>query len=206
MHIQILNQGYGNSKSLSIALQKIKHNLEIEHLAHVPKKTTKHPDFLFLPGVGNFGHAMRTLRAGGWDDYIQLLIEKGVTVVGICLGLQLFADSSEEAPGVQGLGLISGHVRKLEANLSRVPNTGWRSIVEIQKSADIPWDFTKRTFYFTHSYYLDVRDKEFVRATSYHGDKEFPAMIYKDNIIATQFHIEKSGHDGLELLRWIIEK
>ncbi len=207
MLIQILHQGYGNSKSLAYAIQRIRNDVEIEVLCgeYLPENTRR-PHIFFLPGVGNFGLAMSRIYERNWDSYINKLVSDDVKIVGICLGMQLLAKRSDESPEVEGLGLIEGTVEKLNTLNSRVPHVGWKR-VEFPKDRLNEWgEHASRKFYFTHSYHFACATSSSILATSWHGQSEFVAAVAQDNLLGFQFHLEKSGEDGLALLEQVLER
>ena len=161
---------------------------------------------VILPGVGAFGEAMKQLRIAKLDDCIMLFIESGRPFVGICLGLQLLFESSEEFGHQTGLSVIKGTVKKLTYNregLLRypVPQVGWNRLKKVNDWDDTllhrnnPADF----MYFVHSYYVEPKDPKIVRATTIYGQKEYCSAIQDGNIFATQFHPEKSGLLGIRI-------
>ncbi len=189
-----------------MAVKRVKSRIEIEFIgAHTNLEGLDYPDFFFLPGVGNYGVGAKKIRDNGLSKYINTLASNGVSVVGICLGMQLLGDGSEESPMEKGLGLIPGHVKRLDDEYARVPNVGWRP-VNFKNGYDNLFPKDIRNFYFTHSFYFEPIDAKNVIATSDHGNIHFPAAIRRDNVFGFQFHLEKSGTDGLEILRCILDQ
>jgi imidazole glycerol phosphate synthase glutamine amidotransferase subunit len=205
VHVQILHLGYGNSKSLEYVLNRISNDIFIERLdGKCEEKKRSLPEILFLPGVGNFGLAMEQIRAGNWDAHVERLAQEKVKIVGICLGMQLLGYDSEESASFKGLGLIPGRVKKLNKLNSRVPNVGWRPI-EMTSISPHHWsEFNARSFYFTHSYYFHHTEEDNVVATVEHGSHKFASIVKNESTYGFQFHLEKSGSDGLEFLRKVI--
>ena len=158
-------------------------------------------DKVILPGVGAFGDAMDRLHQYGLVDVIKEVVKKGTPFLGICLGLQLMFESSEEGPGVKGLGLLPGKiVRFPEKEGYKIPHMGWNSI-EIKKGAKILQGIgTNPYVYFVHSYYLQAADPDDVAATTEYIT-QVHASVEHDNIFACQFHPEKSGDVGLQILK-----
>jgi glutamine amidotransferase len=153
---------------------------------------------IVLPGVGAFGKCMENLRSYGLIDLLHEVIASGKRYLGICLGMQILLESSEEAPGVRGLGVIRGRVVRFPGNL-KVPHMGWNSVNVVKPSAileDIP---TGSHFYFVHSYYPEPAEE--VAATTTDYGLQFVSALEKDNVFACQFHPEKSQRVGLQLLR-----
>jgi len=161
-------------------------------------------DAIVLPGVGSFGDAMRQLTKCGWCGFIRQWIADDRPFLGICLGMQMLLDSSEEAPGVPGLGIFHGSVRKFpEDRGEKVPHMGWNTI-KARPGDRFFSDAEDPYFYFVHSFYVDPEDKSLAAA---HTDYIFPfvSAISKGNLLATQFHPEKSQARGLALLRSFIK-
>lgn len=161
---------------------------------------------IILPGVGAFAEAMKQLRVSKLDDCILSFIESGRPFIGICLGLQLLFDSSEEFGYHEGLAAIRGTVKKLVYNRDgllryTVPQIGWNTIKRINDwdktllRQNAPGDF----MYFVHSYYVQPADPRIVQATTVYGQKEYCSAIQYNNIFATQFHPEKSGRVGIRI-------
>jgi len=196
--IAIVNYGVGNLKSVKRALEK---------LGATPLITLKGEDLItadaiILPGVGSFKSAMEGLK-----PMLQSLYEAvkgGKPILGICLGLQLYFEWSEEGGGVKGLGLIEGHVDKLPSTV-KVPHMGWNTIKIEAESPLIEGVPDEAYVYFVHSYKVNPRRHENVVATTIYGVK-FPSMVEaKPSIFGTQFHPEKSGKIGLTMLKNFIE-
>lgn len=194
--ITIIDYGMGNLRSVSKAL---------EHLG-IPCEITSDPEKvasarrLILPGVGAFGDAMEELQRRGLVPAIHRFVQTGRPLLGICLGMQVLMDSSEEAPGVPGLSLIPGTVRRFRTEL-KVPHMGWNCVRQVTPAPlfrDIP---DGEHFYFVHSYYCDPTPENqdaVAGRTDYALD--FPSVLWRGNIMATQYHPEKSQTRGLKLL------
>ena len=162
---------------------------------------------VILPGVGAFGEAMSNLRSRGLDESIKEFAASGKPLFGVCLGLQLLFETSEEFGEHQGLGLIQGSVVKFHLDNKRdirhpIPQVGWNQVHETSQS----WDDTFLSdndsgdfMYFVHSYYVQPVSKEIVVASTTYGYQEYCSAIKKDNIFATQFHPEKSGSAGIKI-------
>ncbi len=160
-------------------------------------------DAIVLPGVGAFGEAMRRIRAQGLDRVALAAREDGTPLLGICLGLQLLFDESEESPGVRGLGLLAGPVRRLETT-KKLPQIGW-NVVDWAPGPLAPDDPepAAATYYFVHTYAAHPTDPAHVLGTADHGGR-FVAAAGDGEVAGVQFHPEKSSRAGLALLgRWL---
>ena len=157
-------------------------------------------DHVILPGVGAFGDAMKRLDASGLSDTIRRVCREGIPFLGICLGLQLLFDSSEESPGVKGLGIFGGSVRRFPSSSGlKVPNIGWNSLEYVNKSRILEGVDEGSFVYFVHSYYADPEDRGIVTSEIDYGVKAV-ASVESDNVFACQFHPEKSSDNGLKIL------
>ena len=157
-------------------------------------------DRVILPGVGAFGDAMASLKKEGLVNVIGDFIATGKPFLGICLGLQLLFESSEESPGVTGLGLLPGKVLRLPDRGLKIPHIGWNDL-SLHKTDGIFRGIGSNPYmYFVHSYYLQAEDFSIVSATAQYGT-EIHAAVAKNNLYATQFHPEKSGDVGLRILK-----
>ena len=194
--IAIIDYDAGNIKSVEKAVQFLGHECTTTRDA----KVIGSADHVILPGVGAFGDAMKRLEGYGLVSVIKEACGSGVPFLGICLGLQLLFDSSEEAPGVEGLGVLKGSIKKLPAkNGLKVPNIGWNSLT-LGGSGRLFEGIKDGSFvYFVHSYYLDAKDKDIVKATIDYG-VTVDASCESGNVFACQFHPEKSSDTGLKIL------
>lgn len=158
-------------------------------------------DRVVLPGVGSFGDAMGKLRSMGLDEVIRETVEKGTPFLGICLGLQLLFERSDESPGVDGLGILKGEIVRIpDKEGLKIPHIGWNSLKyprEGRLFEGIPED---SYVYFVHSYYLKAADEGIVTAVTEYSTR-IHASVEKGNVYACQFHPEKSSEVGLALLR-----
>ncbi len=195
--IAIIDYDAGNLKSVEKALQHLGRDCKITRNA----KEILEADKVILPGVGAFADAMEKLQKYDLIDVIHQVVDKKTPFLGICLGLQLMFESSEEGPGVKGLGLLPGKiVRFPEKEGYKIPHMGWNSI-EIKKGAKILQGIgTNPYVYFVHSYYLQAADLDDVAATTEYIT-QVHASVEHDNIFACQFHPEKSGDVGLQILK-----
>ncbi len=160
-------------------------------------------DGLVLPGVGAFGDCMKNLAGYGLTDPIKEHVDSGKPFLGICLGLQVLFEGSDESPEVPGLGILEGRVVRFspsEEERLKVPHMGWNR-VSIKKETPVLAGIPDGSwFYFVHSYYPDPKDPGVIAVTSNYG-VEFTAAVARDNLFACQFHPEKSSADGLRILR-----
>ena len=154
-----------------------------------------------LPGVGSFGDAMGKLKEYGLDRVIYDVVDKKIPFLGICLGLQLLYESSDETPGVNGLGLLEGTINRIPDQPGlKIPHMGWNSL-NIRLGATLFQGLEDNPYvYFVHSYYLKAKHEEEVAATTFYSAL-IHASVEKDNIFACQFHPEKSSTVGLSILK-----
>lgn len=202
--ITIIDYDAGNIKSVEKALQFLNADVKISR----DRETILNSDKVILPGVGAFGDAMDKLNRYGLTDVIRDFIQTGKPFLGICLGLQLLFESSEESPGVKGLGILKGKVQRIPKSYTaddghvihqKVPQIGWNNL-DINPSSRLFKGIEGSPYvYFVHSYYLTAENDEDVAARTFYGT-EIHAAVEKDNIFATQFHPEKSSNVGLLLL------
>lgn len=195
--IAIIDYGAGNLMSVKKALDFI----------GAESKITSNPaelamaDRVILPGVGSFGDAMDAMRERGLVDAVRASALSGKPFLGICLGLQLLFAKSEESPEAEGLALLNGSISKIPSDTGlKVPHIGWNS-VEISEGSRLFKGIKNGSyFYFVHSYYLNGADENAVAGTTEYG-VEIQCAVERENLFATQFHPEKSGDIGLQLLR-----
>lgn len=195
--IAIIDYDAGNLKSVEKALAFWQEEAVItrEH------KTIMRADKVILPGVGAFGVAMEYLKKYDLISVIHEVVEKKTPFLGICLGLQLLFSGSEESGGVEGLGLLPGDIVRIpEAEGLKIPHVGWNSL-ELSNNGRLFENISNESYvYFVHSYYLKAKEKEIVKASTEYGVK-IHASVEKDNLFACQFHPEKSGQVGLNILK-----
>lgn len=199
--IGIIDYDAGNIKSVEKALQSLGQETAVTR----DPETLLQADKVILPGVGAFGDAMGRLRQYGLEEVIHQIAKKGTPFLGICLGLQLLFDSSEESPGVKGLGLLPGKILRIpDGEGLKIPHMGWNSL-EITPGARLFRGIPQDSYvYFVHSYYLKAEDPAIVAASAQYG-VSIHASVERDNIFACQFHPEKSGEIGLRILKNFIE-
>ena len=158
-------------------------------------------DKVILPGVGSFGDAMAQLKKYELDKVVHEVAEKKTPFLGICLGLQLLFESSEETPGVEGLHLLDGHILRIpEEEGLKIPHIGWNSLEFPNKGRLFKGIAEQSYVYFVHSYYLKAAEESIVTATTEYGT-HIHASVEKENIFACQFHPEKSSTVGLQILK-----
>jgi glutamine amidotransferase len=194
--IAIVDYGVGNLASLCGALRRAG--------ADDVRITRSQVDILaakavVLPGVGRFGHCASELRRLGLDVIVRVARDRGIPLLGLCVGMQLLFDASEEDPGTPGLGLYRGRVRRLSGDV-RVPHTGWNQVRIVRPHpwlADVP---DEAYFYFVHSYVVEPADEGAIVATVDHGGA-FSAAVGGADMLGLQFHPEKSGAMGISVLR-----
>ncbi len=195
--IAIIDYDAGNLKSVEKALG----HLGKETVVTRDPQTILAADQAILPGVGAFGDAMGNLHRFGLVDVIHGFADSGKPFLGICLGQQLFFESSEESPCIKGIGLLAGKIRKLPGGTGlKIPHMGWNSL-EIMDGKRLFRDIDQGAYvYFVHSYYLEASDPADVAAVTEYGTR-IHAAVEHNNLFACQFHPEKSGETGLQILR-----
>ena len=209
MKIALVDTGHANFRSVERALLASAQLLGAQIASRIEIRRSHDPDFIrtcdkiVVPGQGGFGDCVGGLRTRGVETCIVERIRAGVSYLGICLGLQALFESSSEAPGVSGLGLIEGHCEKLVPSPGiKIPHMGWNrlellhgghSVLEAA-GGDEAW------VYFVHSYHAVPTDPRHIKAVVHHGAQQVTAAVARDNIVATQFHPEKSQAVGLRLL------
>ena len=197
--IAIIDYDAGNVKSVEKALQALNQDVIITK----DKDELIAADKVILPGVGAFGEAMEKLHAYGLVDVIYELVERKKPFLGICLGLQLMFEESEESPGVKGLGLFKGKIVRFPQSELKVPQIGWNSLDFPKESLLFKGIKNGEYVYFVHSYYLKA-EEDIVAATTEYG-VTVHAAVEKGNIFACQFHPEKSSGVGLNILKNFVE-
>ena len=200
--IAIMDYGVWNLFSVEKAFLYLGADAMITNDAEVLRQADK----IVLPGVGAFVDCMKNLQASGMIPVLKEQVQAGVPLLGICVGLQILFEGSDESPEAEGLGFFRGRVRKIQADGLKIPHMGWNSL-EVRRSAkpDLFAGLPENPFvYFVHSYHAVPEDGEIVTATADYGER-LTAAVAKGNICATQFHPEKSGDVGLDILKNFID-
>ena len=195
--IAIIDYDAGNIKSVEKALKLLGQDVVI---TRNPEEILS-ADKVILPGVGAFGDAMGKLHEYGLVEVIKEVVERKIPFLGICLGLQLMLESSDETPGVEGLGLLKGKILRIpESGDLKIPHMGWNSL-HFQNEGRLFANLPQNSYvYFVHSYYLQAEDESIVKATTDYSTC-IHASVEKDNVFACQFHPEKSSDVGLTILK-----
>ena len=199
--VAIIDYDAGNIKSVEKAL----HALGYEAVITRDRETLLSADHVILPGVGAFGDAMEKLHTYGLVDVIREVVDRQIPFLGICLGLQLMFESSEEAPGIEGLSLMRGKIVRIpEAEGLKIPHIGWNSLTYPSKGRLFEGIEENSYVYFVHSYYLKAEEREVVKAATEYGTL-IDASVEKGNVFGCQFHPEKSSDVGMKILRNFLE-
>ena len=194
--IAIIDYGMGNLRSVQKAFERLGHSAEVTGDA---ERITRAPGVV-LPGVGAFAACMTNLGAAGLVEPVKQVIRAGRPFLGICLGMQLLFDESEEFGPVAGLGILPGRVVRFAADPQRkVPHMGWNSVRIVRRAPELAGIEDGAYVYFVHSYYPVPREADVVATTTPYG-QEFASSVVRDNVFACQFHPEKSQQVGLRLL------
>ena len=200
--IALIDYDAGNMRSVEKALI---------HLGEKPIVTRDREkilsaDRIILPGVGSFGDAMENLEKFGLPDILKEAVDSGIPLLGICLGMQVLFEESEESKGVKGLGFLKGKILRIPAKEGlKIPHMGWNSL-EYPREGRLFQDIPEHSYvYFVHSYYLKAEDEDIVTATADYGVK-IHASVERGNVFGCQFHPEKSGEIGLQILKNFVER
>ena len=191
--IAIIDYGAGNLRNVAKAFDY----LGIENIVTSDAAEIRKADKIVLPGVGAFGEGMANLSRFGLDEVIKQEVASGKPLLGICLGMQMLFEESEESPNVKGLGILKGTIRRLpKVGDLKIPHMGWN---DLECHGKLFAGLEKPFVYFVHSYYLDAKDKAVVSARVHYGI-DIEVAVEKDNVFGFQFHPEKSSDAGLKML------
>lgn len=198
--IAIVDYGLGNIKAFS----NIYNRLNIDCYFASSQKDLEGASKIILPGVGSFDHAMNTLNNSGLREQLDyMVLEKHVPVLGVCVGMQMMANTSEEGR-LPGLGWIPGHVRRLNVPQGQreypLPHMGWNMVSKVSSSPLMSGLGSESKFYFLHSYFFEVEEQKFQLATASYGET-FSCIVNNNNAYGVQCHPEKSHNSGIELLK-----
>lgn len=199
MNITLIDYGAGNLRSVANALRGI----GVVPTVVASGADLKTPELLVLPGVGSFGDCMEQLSRRDLLEPIRDWVAAGRPYLGICLGYQILFDSSEESPGVPGLGVLAGRVRRFESSPGlKIPHMGWNAVVPVRPDQG-NWEGlgAEPYFYYVHSYFPVPEDPALVAAETTYGETGFAAAVERPGLLACQFHPEKSQDAGLRLIR-----
>ena len=193
--ITVIDYGMGNLRSVVKAVEKFTDRVAVSD----DPGSIARSKALIMPGDGAFGMAMENLKKRGWIGPITEYLARDGCFLGICLGFQLLFSSSEEFGHHEGLGVISGKIVRFRAGELKVPHMGWNTVELASSSGFFSGIASGSYFYFIHSYYPEIEDRSWVVGEAEYG-KKFPCIVGKGNIVATQFHPEKSHTVGLKII------
>lgn len=193
MNVAVIDYDAGNTLSVTRAVERAGARAD---LTADPERVAA-ADAVVLPGVGAFGDCLRKLRERGMEEAALETYRSGKPLLGVCIALQVFFEDSEESPGVRGLGVLPGTVRRFRAGELKVPHMGWNEL-RVERDHPVLAGLDGEDFYFVHSYYPVPREPGDVLGTSEYGER-FCAAAGRENLVAVQFHPEKSSRAGLRL-------
>lgn len=201
--IAIVDYNAGNLTSVKLALDYLGASAEI---TRNPERILA-ADRVIFPGVGSAGAAMQSIHALNMATVLRKVVRRGTPFLGICLGTQIVFETSEEDGGTQGLGILAGNVKRFHPSdpAAKVPQIGWNSVAFTAPHPLFAGIESGSEFYFVHSYYPAPTDHACVLGETEYADVRFASVVARDNLLATQFHPEKSGRLGLKLLNNFID-
>ncbi len=200
--VVVVDYGMGNLESVKNSALFLGEKVLVSNSAETIQKAKK----IIIPGVGHFASAVKELKKNNIFELLKERINLQIPFLGICLGMQLLFDSSQEAPGVKGLGVINGEVKKIRSNNLIIPHMGWNNVCITEKAKRkknklLLNGFRDGSFcYFANSYYCCPKTKEVVLANTEYGGINFASIVNKENVWGVQFHPEKSQEKGLKIL------
>lgn len=199
--VAIIDYDAGNIKSVEKALKRLGQEVKVTR----DREEILYADKVILPGVGSFGDAMEKLVNYGLKDVIYEVVDKKIPFLGICLGMQLLFERSDETPGVDGLGILKGEILRIpETSGLKIPHMGWNSL-EFHGNGKLFKGLPSEPYvYFVHSYYLKAEEEEIVTATAEYGTC-IHASVEKGQVFGCQFHPEKSSDIGIQILQNFVE-
>ena len=203
--ITILNLGYNNLGKIT----NFFNYLGFDTVITSNSKTVKNAEYLVLPGLGSYDQSIKILKQKKiFNEIIKHIKIKQRPIIGICLGMQILFSNSTEGKSTKGLNILKGSCVKLNTkknDIFKIPNIGWREIKKTKKKSKFEKNMNKK-YYFVHSYYVPYSGQNFVKAITKYDNNNICAIAEKNNILATQFHPELSGKDGLDLVRSFLKK
>ena len=199
--IAIIDYDAGNIKSVEKALRRLGQYVKVTR----DREEILHADKVILPGVGSFGDAMEKLVNYGLKDVIYEVVDKNIPFLGICLGMQLLFERSDETPGVEGLGILKGEILRIPETFGlKIPHMGWNSLNFHGNGKLFKGLPSEPYVYFVHSYYLKAEEEEIVTASAEYGTC-IHASVEKGQVFGCQFHPEKSSDIGIQILQNFVE-
>lgn len=193
--IAIVDYGMGNLRSVEKAFEFIGAKAKITESAEEIMNSSG----IVLPGVGAFPDAMENIKKSGFDKVLKEAVKNGTPLMGICLGMQLLFEESDEIRVTEGLGFLKGKIKKFEVDL-KIPHMGWNDLI-IDKPCEVLKDVEEGSYvYFVHSFYAQIEETGVLNAHSVYGI-DAPAVVSKGNVFGLQFHPEKSGEPGMQMLK-----
>ena len=200
--IVVVDYGMGNLRSVSKALESLGGEVQVSESPQAIEQADK----VVLPGVGAFGDAARELKTRKLFKPIQKFIQSKKPFLGICLGLQLLYEGSDESPGIEGLGIFKGKIQGFKSKSVKIPHMGWNQAQLINKQHPLLKEIPDQSyFYFVHSFYASTKGSDAVLAATDYGEEQFASILGNETACATQFHPEKSQAVGLKLLKNFVE-